>query len=342
MKIVMSIFVFFCMFYQICNAQQYYPDFFLDSFFFYQEPSISAEGTGKIYLNNNNDAFSSVYNPALSSRADNIRFSYSTFQKFNDIEQILYNNYGVDVPVKNIGTFSLTRRFFNYKEFIGEPPPWIDVNYTSYNLNYSRELYRGLSGGIGFSYLKEEVPPYRELNMEYYSINLGTSYIYYLPASDYYSQYLMANVSILNLQISNSKNSSYSYYHLPQIGRVSLGYVSKYGKTNNLDVFQTDIQIEYSDLLNSGYYNTISFGGEIKFMEIISIRVGYYNIEGETFTDDDITYGLGFSYPFKVYFDIPLVIGLDYARSKYPYSDPSIGHNYFDSFALYLKYDIIK
>lgn len=333
MKIVVGIIVLFFLSIQICKAQQYYPDIFLDSYYFYNEPSTSAEGTGKIYLNNNNDAFSSLYNPALASSYDNVRFSYSISQKFNN-----YDNYGMDVPVKNIGTFSLTRRNFNYNEFVGILD-WSNVNYTSYNINYSRELFRGLSGGIGFNYLKEDVPPFRELNMEYYSFNLGASYVYNLPTSDYYSHYIFCNVSIINAPISYTNDLVTTDYPLPQIDHVSLGYFSKYGALNNLDVYQIDLQVEYSDLLNSRYYNTIGFGAEIKFMEVVSLRAGYYNTKGEYYSFDDFTYGIGFSCPFKAYLEIPLVIGFDYAKSKYPSNDSNI-YTYFNSFAFYLKYDI--
>jgi hypothetical protein len=339
MRIAAGIFVFFILSVQICKAQQYFTNWDLNSIFFYNEASTSAEGTGKIYLNNNNDAYSALYNPALSSRANNIRFSYSTSQKFNDYEHILFNNYGIDVPIKNIGTFSFTRRYYDYKYYIGDPNPEGSINYTSYNLNYSRELYKGLSGGIGFNYFKVDVPYIQENDMEYYSFNLGASYVFNLPTSDYYSQHVLANVSILNLPISYSKKIAYTYYSLPQIDHISLGYSSKYGALNNLDVFQTDIQFEYSDLLNSKYYNTISLGAEIKFLEAISLRAGYYNTKGEYFTYDDFTYGIGFSYPFKAYLGIPMVIGFDYSGSKYPYFDPNTKY-YFNSYALYLKYDM--
>ena len=339
MKIKAGIFVFFNLSIQICNAQQYFTDWDLNSFFFYNAASTSSEGTGKIYLNNNNDAYSSLYNPALSSRVNNLRLSYSTSQKFNDYEHFLFNNYGIDVPVKNIGTFSFIRRYYDYKYYIGDPNPEGSINYTSYNLNYSREIYNGLSSGIGFNYFKVDVPYIKENDREYYSFNLGAFYIYNLPTSDYYSQYVLANVSILNIPISYSKKITYTFYSLPQIDHFSIGYISKYGTLNNLDVFQTDIQVQYSDLLNSKYYNSISFGAEIKFLEAISIRGGYYNLKGEYFTYDDFTYGIGFSYPFKAYLEIPLVIGFDYAKSKYPSNDSNI-YTYFNSFAFYLKYDI--
>jgi hypothetical protein len=337
MKIAAGIFVFLLLSFQNCYAQKYYPDSFLDSFFFYNGPSTSAEGTGKIYLNNNNDAFSSLYNPALTSTSDNLKFSYSTSQRFHG--DIVFNNYGIDVPVKDIGTFSFTRRDFVLNFLNVETAPLINKNsITSYDLNYSREIYRGLSGGIGFNYLRKDVSYFQKFHQDFYSFNIGASYVYNLSTLDKHSDYVFANASVMNYPISKSKNYDYTDYRLPQIDHVSLGYVSKYGLLNNKDVFQTDLQIEYSGLLNSSYYNTISLGVEGKFMEILSIRMGYYKFEGY-YTDENLTFGFGFSYPFKIYIDNTLVVGLDCAVSKYSYYDFTYD-NLFNSYALYLRYDI--
>jgi hypothetical protein len=333
MRLTAGVFVLLIFSIQICNAQQYYPNVYLDPFFFYNGPSTATEGTGNIYLNNNNDAFSTLYNPALSSRSDNLRFSYSTSREFNYYVPTVYNNFGVDVPVKNIGTFSLIGRYYDNIYYPEGPIFEQSINYTSYNLNYSRDIYRGLSMGMGLNYLKKEVMPYKNLNRNYYSFKIGASYIYYLPTSDNYSQYVMANLSILNIPIFYSKKILYSDYPLPQIDNLSIGYVSKYGKSNELDVFQTDIQIEYSDLLNSRYYNTISIGAEIKFMEIASIRLGYYNFTDENISVDETTYGFGLSLPLRLVANIPIVAGIDYSRSQYP-------QPYLDSFLLYFKFDL--
>lgn len=338
MKFAAGIILFIVLSVQICNGQQYYSDNYLDPFFFYNQPSTSAEGTGKIYLNNNNDAFSSLYNPALSSTSDNLRFSYSTSQRFHG--SIVFNNYGVDVPVKNIGTFSFSRRYFDFEELDIEFAPRINENsISSYNVNYAREIYRGLSGGMGFNYLKKDVSFYQKFNQAFYSFNIGVSYIYYLSTFDRHSDYVFANASIMNIPISKSINYLYTDYNLPHIDRVSLGYLFKYGIMNNKDVFQNVVQIEYSGVLNSIYYNTLSLGVEIKFMEVFSIRTGYYKIEGGYFTDEDVTFGFGFSYPFKIYLENSLVIGIDCAKSKYSYYNMSTD-NILDSFALYLKYNM--
>jgi hypothetical protein len=82
--------------------------------------------------------------------------------------------------------------------------------------------------------------------------------------------------------------------------KISLGYMSKYkraGILKGMDDIQADIQIEYSGLLNSSYYNTISLGAEIKFLGIVSleeaITIMKIIISSPHWTK--LTYGIGLS-----------------------------------------------
>ena len=335
MKIAAGVFIFLLISVQICNAQEYHGAYM--EFYFFHKPSTSTEGTGKIYLNSNKDAFSSLYNPALPSYSDNLKISYSNSQKAFLHVNAFYNAFGVDVPVKKIGTFSLVRNFTSIEDDFVDFP--IKRRYLSYSLNYSRDVFKGFFLGIGANYFKWEYQPPSNYPSnyyfpqpdfsEYYSFNLGVSYNYTLPESEYYSQNAFINFSILNIPTSHSP--------LPQIDRVSLGYISKYkgfGIIKGMDDFQTDIQIEEVDLLNSYYYNTFSLGAEIKFLEIISLRAGNY-----FFAVDYMTFGLGLSLPLKLLTKIPLVIGFDYSHLKAPVFYYQ-GYKIFDSFAMNVSYDI--
>ena len=295
-----------------------------------------------------------MYNPALPSYSDNLRISYSTsqnaFDHGNSIDQIFhanvfYNAIGIDVPVKDIGTFSLVR---NYNHIIdsGEGYPGdFETKYTSYNINYARDLFNGLRAGAGLNYFKwDGLFPSgywrRGFFSEYYSLNLGVSYSYNLPRSEYYSQSAFVDISVLNV-LSSHQNTRNDFSDLPsplpQKDNFSLGYLSKYkgfGIIKGMDDFQTDVQIEAADLLNSYYYNTFKIGAEIKFIEIISFRVGNY-----VFNEDYMTYGLGLSFPFKLVSEIPLVIGFDYSHFK---ASLFIDEGYinFNSFSVNAKYDL--
>jgi hypothetical protein len=349
MKTAAGIFVFFILLTPICNAQQYHGDYW--DFFAYYQPSTSSEGTGKIYLNSNNDAFSSWYNPALPSFSDKLRISYSTSQNasfvrndyFPQHENAFYNAFGIDVPVKNVGTFSFVSNFNNIKAFVENNGEYEWKN-TAYNINYSRNILNGLNAGAGLNYFKWEgmypsnFHPDRFFS-EYYSFNLGISYNYSLPASENYTQSAFIDLSILNILNShpNTKNDFGTSWNLPQIDHISLGYLSKYkgfGIIEGVDDFQTDVQIENVDLLNSYYYNTFSVGMEIKFIDIVSLKVGNYY-----FIEDYTTYGFGLSFPLKLISQIPLVIGVDYSHLKVPpYYYP--GNNDVNSFSANLRYDI--
>ena len=349
MKIVTGAIVLFILSFNICNAQQYQGAYW--DFFSYHQPSTSAEGTGKIYLNSNNDAFSSWYNPALPSFSDKLRISYSTSQNayfvrdgyFPYHENAFYNAFGIDVPVKNVGTFSFVSNY-NLIKTNYEYNQEFEWKNTSYNINYSKDIFSGFNAGVGFNYFKWEVMlpsnyhPDRFFS-EYYSLNLGISYKYSLPSSEYYSQSAFVDISVLNILTShpNTKNDISYHSTLPQIDHVSLGYISKYkgfGIIKGVDDFQTDVQIENVDLLNSYYYNTFSVGMDIKFIDIVSLKVGNYY-----FIEDYTTYGLGISFPLRLVSEIPLVIGVDYSHLKVPpYFYP--GNNEVNSFSANLRFDI--
>jgi|CZKP01.1.fsa_nt_gi hypothetical protein len=362
MRIAAGVFVFFVLSFQICNAQQYSIYGWYDPFYFYHEPSTSAGSSGKIYLNNYDDAYSSLYNPAIPSSLNSIRFSYSKSQKtFDDYffqNNVYYDSYGIDIPIKNIGTFSLVKRYFHSENSSTQMAIFYGgERYTSYNFNFSREICRGLSAGIGFNYFKSEFWDGRIDNTynEYYSLNIGASYKYNLPEFENYTHQAIANISVMNIPTSNPKarkeilpgGGTYIIEPpdpLPQIDHISLGYMSKYqgmGIIRGFDDFQGDIQIEYSDLLNSRYYNTISLGMEIKFLEIVSIRGGYYNYKDYYYNTplDKITYGFGLTFPLKLVMDIPLELGIDYSHLKDPYFSFK-GKDYFDSFSLNVRYSM--
>jgi hypothetical protein len=353
MKIATGI-IFFAMFFQLCNAQEYRGDYW--DFYFYHSPSTSSEATGKIYLNSNNDAFSSLYNPALPSCSDNLRSSYSNSQNafiYNDLSfnemfhnSSFYNAFGIDVPIKNVGTFSFVRNYNHIILFSEVYSGNIETNDISYNFNYSREIFKGFHAGVGINYLKWDAvlsPNYSYPDRffeEYYSLNLGVSYNYTLPNLENYSHSAFINLSVINLLTShpNTKNDFRTKPVLPQIDLVSLGYTSKYkgfGLLKGIDDFQTNIQFQSSDLLNSYYYCSYSVGAEIKFIEIISLKVGNYILDV-----DYTTYGLGLSLPLKLISEIPLVIGMDYSHLKAPvfYEE---GNKGFDSFTVNLRYDIL-
>jgi hypothetical protein len=343
MKTAAGIFLFLLLSIQICNGQEYQGAYW--DFYFYHTPSTASEATGKIYLNSNNDGFSSFYNPALPSYSDNLKISFSNSQKAFIHENTFYNAFGIDVPVKNVGTFSFLRNYNHIIDFDYFFPEDHLKYYTSYIFNYSKEVFNGFHAGVGFNYFKwESLSSSRYINpryfSEYYSLNLGISYNYTLPESEYYSHSAFINMSVLNILTSHpkpKKDLSDPGFPLPQIDRVSLGYKSKYkgfGILKGMDDFQTNIQVESFDLLNSYYYSSYCVGADIKFIEIISLKVGNY-----IFAADYMTFGIGLSFPLKLVSEIPLVIDIDYSQLKAPVFYNDINKK-FDSFSATLRYDI--
>lgn len=355
MKIHAGIFVFFIFSIQFISAQQNTYQGAYDWFFFYHEPSALVEGTGKIYLSNNKDAFGSIYNPAHSSLSDNIRVSYTNTQRTLANDNIFYNTFGIDLPIKGIGTFSLVRQYSDYNQF-NLAPPLVSkyICAASFDINYSRELSKGLFAGIGINYFRaKELPIYFGYPQSaYYLLNLGVTYKYSLTTTEFYSHYAIVDASVMNIPISTPKEEKLQFlfegsritepkFSLPQMDHISLGYVSKYRGARilkGMDDLQTDIQVEYSDLVNSSSYNSIKLGAEIKILEILSLRAGYYNFRGDNFAIEEMTYGIGLSLPLKVISGIPWILDFDYVNLRNPYFFS--GMDYLDSFSMNIRFEI--
>jgi hypothetical protein len=350
MKAVAGIFISLLLSIQMCNAQDNQYRGTYDLFFFYHEPSTSVESTGKIYLDNNNDAFSSLYSPALPSLSNQVRFSYTNKRSTIFPHILSYRTWGIDIPIKEIGTFSLTKTYSEVNTYRTVSYWMTDrIQFTSYNLNFSRELFDGLHAGIGFNNFNanDELPISYDLpyslnhyypNLVYYSLNFGASYTYDLATTEKYSHNAEIDVSIMNINISGGTV-------IPERDKFSIGYISKYKGTELIkgkDNLQADIEVEYSELLNSTDYKRISLGGEIKLLEIVSLRGGYFIFQGPVSTIYNTTYGFGLTFPLKLVSLIPLEIGIDYAHLKNSsmaivYATPT--DKYFDTFTINARYE---
>jgi hypothetical protein len=94
-----------------------------------------------------------------------------------------------------------------------------------------------------------------------------------------------------------------------------------------LNTFAGLVHLEYQDLLNSKYYSALRAGGELRFFEMIAIRLGYYRETQEDFGYDinrdfieDVTYGFGAELPLDVIGPkgLPVRIKVDITKLEQP------------------------
>ncbi|NOX17708.1 MAG: hypothetical protein GXO87_05430, partial [Chlorobi bacterium] len=104
-----------------------------------------------------------------------------------------------------------------------------------------------------------------------------------------------------------------------------------------LSDFNSTLQFEYMDVLNSKYWDGVKIGSEFRFFEIISVRFGYYNIEYNSSTREEFTYGFGLSIPFRILLNFPLRVSFDYAALEHSYMNQQKVED-FNSLSVKLNY----
>ncbi len=85
-------------------------------------------------------------------------------------------------------------------------------------------------------------------------------------------------------------------------------------------------QVEYQKILYSNLYSGIQMGGEITFLELLSLRSGYYDLHVNDYGNptqnqnrlSSFTYGFGLQVPFYKLTKLPLRLNLDYTSLPQP------------------------
>ncbi len=133
---------------------------------------------------------------------------------------------------------------------------------------------------------------------------------------------------------------------IPYSSQLTIGLSYQYETARKISKKQLTLltgiaNAEYNDQLSLKYYSTIRSGVELKFLELISLRAGYYSLragyyrsalhnfyvnEEEGLKECLFTMGFGVELPFDKIFikPWPFVIGADYCRAKYPNYDPPL------------------
>ena len=90
---------------------------------------------------------------------------------------------------------------------------------------------------------------------------------------------------------------------------------------------ETVVQVEYQDILNYEHRTGVKIGGEVRLIEILALRLGYYRETVDDYGQDvnsdsieDTTYGIGLSLPAdKITAGrLPLRLRLDMVNFKQP------------------------
>jgi hypothetical protein len=208
--------------------------------------------------------------------------------------------------------------------------------------------------GAGISYTHVEL---NELIIDYYSPNIGFLFVYDLNRNN--KMHTIYVSAALNSFLTYSSNNTYKglavpmgnqitypqEYKLaqPQTCIINLGYLFKYHGLNLLadsEDIALNIQGEYSDILNSKYFNKYSLGTELEFLELFTLRIGYYSMDYRNFINEQFTYGYGFKIPFYAFSPLPLTLGADYTNLKQESEFTYHHFKNFNSFTITANYKL--
>lgn len=344
-------------------AYRYYSDILLG-----RTTSAASEALGKSFFNFEANPFSFKTNPAMVSegRSTEAGYSYSLPYLFdNYFNGSYYNSIGIQASLGPIGGFGFGRYYL--KQYEGnvatvDHPEGTGEKYTVdsyvYTLAYSREVMDGLFAGISANYMRQNI---WNDNFENASLGFGIVKIINIKEGPGFSHSLGVSLSVENLieiyQHNNYKPAlvdldpevdspiNAAVYKFPDVvlpQRLNAG-VSYNGR---VDVFSAKMQIEYKDVINSGYFTEISQSLELGVYDAVFLRGGNYSYNALTEDfDSKFTYGFGVKLGKSVLGEkMPLTLSFDYARLKfedylYPYHRDEYKDKKYDIYSASLRYN---
>lgn len=286
-------------------------------------------------------------NAASSSFVPGAAFEYSELTLDNsNSNQTLAQRYGASLNTDKYGAFTFVYNkyrmiYYDYGMFGPDEIPGtgkmnkIIPTYKNCMLNYSYLMDRNLGIGINLNYLEDEgliihqnaflfdigilkriIIESEESNQNFY-IGLSFSNITNMETVTKKMYYEISGSLISEL----TKRSVY-----PSELRIGIFFdMETRQKYFGLNMFKYAIVTEYIDLVNCSWYSTFKFGLEFTFLEMLNLRVGFYNEKnGESFNatkNSGNSFGAGVKIPVDwiIGSRFPVSVNFDYANFSAPY-----------------------
>lgn len=314
--------------------------------FFGRQPSSRAEAMGRGYVTIDGDMDAYFYNPAGIANINFLDVKFTTSSPYYFADKARYYQFGLGYNLNNDIVIGLNINIMSYGEeyyTLNEIGEIID-GYTPYLSNYTLTMATPLSDALSVGW-----------NINYFNVNdsndlhntlffdVGTIYKHKLTSFFASENEISFGASIRNFTFSKIKFDS-TDEELPVISRFGFSYsflpnVEK----NTIEVL---CQAEYQYLLNYDYRDGLHLGLETKFIEILSLRFGYYyeNIDDGGHPDNkdqvsDFTYGFGIDIPVYKFADYPISLQIDYTSLPQVSYSQNYDWDNFNSFTVKLSWN---
>lgn len=304
----------------------------LATLFVYHTPSAKAEAMGRGQVANNNGDYGVYYNPALTSLSNGVKFNYSYTEVGRAKPSLHY--YEVSYSNKKLGSIGLSAYHYSkdQQNIYAFKDKYNGGYYDAvYNLNYSREVYKGFYAGMNFGVFHYSNYIYSITGFPESAIDDGVTIdLGLLKKFEIFSssqkQFLQFGTALYNITNSKTSRTSRSYNinfvnSLPVLFRIGASHQIQFKDKDALgesDLFSLFTHFEYEKIINSSFDAVFKIGEEISVKDIFYLRAGYYYSEvGDNSYQggyhSELTAGVGVNIPMSKIFNFknPLNLKID-------------------------------
>jgi len=305
----------------------------LKELFFYHHPSARAEAMGRGYVAIDGDLFASFYNPAglASARGILVAGSYLPSPLLL-LERSSLSFIGGSFQIGDYGVVGLSRYHLSYGEMLlwnrkRQQAEELTPGVSMYALTMAMDL-ESFFVGVNLKLIHRRCG--FDDNTNAGLADLGVLKSFLLQEGGKIQQVATVGASLFDFTYS-SIGPSGNKDELPVIFRLGGSYrisLLRDFVLENLETFGALCHIEYQKLLNSKYEKGIKMGGEFTFLELLTVRYGYYRQKIDDLGYPEInknllsenTYGFGVRIPLRQLSgsEIPLDLRFDMVNLPQP------------------------
>ena len=322
-----------------------------------------SEAMGKTSVAEGNSIVYSLYNPALLSSLKNVEVQAGMMQPNSIYDDGFTMNFsaGMRYSPRWASSFTFQRlrsEEFTFTDEIGNVISTFRPLDTRLNLSTAYEIvdqpHHKLSAGAGLNYVSNVL--YSSIKYAGATVDLGLNYRTDIDSIHHFALGISANnLTNQRIWLIDESTESAHVFTLPQVLRSGIAYTFKPTWTatkKQLKIIETTIHGQFDELINSEFFSTWKAGIEIKILETLCIRGGYYKGNGALLTRqyafsggdydryEELTYGGGIILPLTNR-NAPknqVTLGLDYTMlpfyNRVENVDPRLGTDHNSHFSI--------
>ncbi len=328
--------------------------------FFGRLPNARAEAMGKAYASIDGDISTVFFNPAGTATIKGLEVNASFASPYYLLPELKFNYFGLAYHFNKYLTIGLSRNQNNYGMMYlrtnESPESVVDSGVMTnniYTLNIASQPIKNLFVGLNVNYM---IYGFIDPKPKVLFFDFGVIKKFPIQQNSNFQQSINIAANICNLNhskmtfIGSFQHGFEHYNNLPVITRYAANYqfvLKKHLLIDTLNTLEFLAQAEFDDLLNSDYLASYHFGAEVKLLEILSFRAGYYHQKVDDYGNpsynkdfiSSFTYGFGIQLPFYKLIKLPLNINFDYTSLPQPtYTKNKSDWDNFTSYTLRLNW----